>query len=36
MHAPGEQDISVLYITLVAVLNDREQGVGVAAHISMG
>ena len=35
MHAPGEHDISVLYMTFVAVLVDCEQEVGVVAHISM-
>jgi hypothetical protein len=35
LHAPGEQEISVLYVTWVAVLRDREHGVGVGAQISM-
>lgn len=34
-HAPGEHEISVRYPTLVEVAVDCEQGVGVAAHISM-
>ncbi len=35
LHTPGEQDISVLYATLVAVVADCEHGAGVAAQISM-